>query len=454
MLITLYKSPVFWTGFVTLLRTGGFFLVLPLVLRKIPSEELGIWYVFLGIAQFSGIVELGFAPNISRFASYFMGGAPGPRSLGIDHATEEGNEPNLAALKGLAEMSMNLYPKIGATMGIIMTVGGGTWLHYKFGDAFWSWRVAPAFFLYAAGMTINMYGYFWMNLLFGVDRVRQGQQIFALGLVLNYLLCVAGLLLGAGLYALALGQVALALVPRFMARRIVTSDFLSVTPSLQKVSWRDLWPMTWRSGLCSFGLYMGLPAMTLICAQLMGLADTARFGLSLQLALMVQALSNTWLGVVCPRLGSMRTRREFSAMKHLIRERLTLTLGTYILVGIAAWFLAPKALHLFHSKTDFLPGFFLAALLLVVGIDMLVGLFSAILLTGNRVPQLGAALFNGVLALGYAIVLSHTWGILGIILAPACAQLSYNLWKTAWLCWKDLNTKDMEADCLHLTAIL
>jgi hypothetical protein len=45
MLAAMYQSPVFWTGFVTLLRTGGFFIVLPVLLRKIPTEELGMWYV-------------------------------------------------------------------------------------------------------------------------------------------------------------------------------------------------------------------------------------------------------------------------------------------------------------------------------------------------------------------------------------------------------------------------
>jgi len=434
----LFKSPVFWTGLVTLLRTGGFFLVLPIILRKIPSEELGIWYVFLGIAQLSGIVELGFAPNISRFASYFMGGAVSPKSIGIDHAPGVNDGPNLAGLKGLAEMSMSLYPKLGAAMGLIMTAGGGFWLFHKFGSTFWSWNVAPAFFLFAAGMTLNMYGYFWMNMLFGVDRVRQGQQIFALGLVLNYLFCVIGLILGAGLYALAIGQIALALVPRWMAERIVSRDFLEVAPSTQKVEWRDLWPMTWRSGLCSFGSYLSLSAMTLVCAQYAGLADTARFGLSLQLAMMLQSLSSTWMSVLWPRLGTMRTRREFSAMRGLVRNRLLLCLGTYILGAIAAWFLAPEALHLFRSKTDFLPALPLAILLLVVGIDMAVGLFSAILLTGNRVPQLGAVIFNGFLAVGFAIWLSHPLGILGIVVAPACAQLCFNLWNTALLCWKDL----------------
>jgi O-antigen/teichoic acid export membrane protein len=327
-------------------------------------------------------------------------------------------------------------------MGLIMTVGGGFWLFHKFGVIFWSWHVAPAFFLFTAGMTLNMYGYFWMNMLFGVDRVRQGQQIFAFGLVLNYLFCVVGLLLGAGLYALAIGQIALALVPRCLAQRIVQRDFLMPSLVSQKVEWLDLWPMTWRSGLCSFGSYLGLPAMTLVCAQITGLADTAKFGLSLQLALMLHSLSSTWMSVLWPRLGSMRTRHEFSAMKRLIRDRLALSLATYLIGGTVAWFLAPEVLHLFRSKTDFLPALPLAALLLVVGIDMVVGLFSAILLTGNRVPQLGAVLINGLLAVWFAVILSHPLGILGIVLAPACAQVCFNLWNNAWLCWKDLFVRD------------
>ena len=241
------------------------------------------------------------------------------------------------------------------------------------------------------------------------------------------------------MYALAIGQIALALVPRWMAQRVVSRDFLEASPSVQKIGWRDLWPMTWRSGLCSFGSYLGLSAMTLVCAQYAGLADTARYGLSLQLAMMLQSLSSTWMSVLWPRLGSMRTRREFSEMKELVWKRMLLCLGTYVFGGIIVWFLAPQALHLFRSKTDFLPGLLLATLLFVVGLDMVVGLFSAILLTGNRAPQLGAALANGILAVGFAAILSHALGILGIVIAPACAQLCFNLWNTALLCWRDLN---------------
>ena len=397
-----------------------------------------MWYVFLSIAQFSGIVELGFSPNIARFASFFLGGAASARSLGIDHAEGEKREPNLAGIAGLARMGCSLYPKLGAAMGLIMTVGGGFWLYFHFGAKFWNLQVAPAFFLYAAGMTANMYGLFWMNLLFGVDRVRQGQEVFATGLILNYILCAVGLLCGAGLYALAFGQIALALFPRWLAFRIVKRDFLDKAPEIQPVSWRDLWPMTWRSGLCTFAGWLSLPAMTLICAQVVGLTDTARYGLSMQLITMVYGVAGTWIGVKWPQIGVMRTRREYPLMRRLVFERFTLSLATYAVGAVVAWWLAPEALHLFKSKTNFLPSVLLALLFGVVFVDFIIGMGKSFLVTGNHMPHLESVLATGVLTVIFSFVFGHLWGILGIILAPAVCQLIFNFWYTLRLCWIDL----------------
>ena len=438
MLTAMFQSPVFWTGFVTLLRTGGFFIVLPVLLRKVPTEELGMWYVFLGIAQFSGIVELGFAPNISRFASFFLGGAASPRSIGIDHSTSGHTEPNLAGIAGLAQLGRTLYPRLGAAVGVLMTLGGGIWLYIQFGAKFWNLQVAPAYFLYAAGMTASMYGYFWMNLLFGVDRVRQGQQVFATGLILNYALCLGGLLAGAGLYALALGQIALALYPRWMASRIVQKDFLSKAPSIQEVSWRDLWPMTWRSGLCTFAAWLSMPVTTLICAQITGLADTARYGLSMQLVMMVYGLAGTWMSVCWPKLAVLRTQQEQSAIRRLVAGRMGLSVATYLLGAFASWWLAPLAIHLFKSKTDFLPPALLALLFGVVLIDFLMGNFKSFLVTGNHMPHLNSTLVAGVLTVVLCFILGHYFGILGIILSIAVSQLIFNFWYTLRLCWTDL----------------
>jgi len=319
-----------------------------------------------------------------------------------------------------------------------MVIGGGSWLYHHFGQKFWNFHIAPAFFLYAAGMTANMFSFFWMDFLFGVNRVRLGQQIYSAGLVLNYLLCVAGLLLGAGLYALALGQIVLAIFPRLIAKRIVQGDFLSKASETQAVSWRDLWPMTWRSGLCSFGAYLSLPVMTLICAQVIGLVDTARYGLSLQLALLLHGLSASWMVVIYPRLGAMRTRKEYPMMRKLIAQRFILSLITYAFGGIIAWYLAPQALHFFKSKTDFLQPLVLAILLGVVGIDFILGLCGAILFSGNHTPHILPVVITGIIIMSFAFLFGHFFGIIGIVIAPLCGHLLFNLWYLPWLCWKDL----------------
>ncbi|MCE9588239.1 MAG: hypothetical protein K8R57_07995 [Verrucomicrobia bacterium] len=43
-----------------------------------------------------------------------------------------------------------------------------------------------------------------------------------------------------------------------------------------------------------------MPVTTLICAQITGLADTARYGLSMQLVTMVYGLAGTWMSVCWP----------------------------------------------------------------------------------------------------------------------------------------------------------
>jgi O-antigen/teichoic acid export membrane protein len=43
------QSAVAWTFLTTMLRVGANVFVLPLILRKLPPEHLGLWYVFLTI---------------------------------------------------------------------------------------------------------------------------------------------------------------------------------------------------------------------------------------------------------------------------------------------------------------------------------------------------------------------------------------------------------------------
>jgi len=56
--LRLYDSAVAWTLIFTAVRSCGNLLVLPLMLNKLPPEDLGFWYVFLSLLGLSALVDM------------------------------------------------------------------------------------------------------------------------------------------------------------------------------------------------------------------------------------------------------------------------------------------------------------------------------------------------------------------------------------------------------------
>ena len=69
------KKDMIWGYLSQFLQYGAALLVLPLLLRKLSSAELGIWYVFMTISALVTMLDLGFTPTLARNVSYVLGGA-------------------------------------------------------------------------------------------------------------------------------------------------------------------------------------------------------------------------------------------------------------------------------------------------------------------------------------------------------------------------------------------
>lgn len=440
-----HRSAVFLTYGFTALRLVGFIIVMPVALRLLPPAQIGLWYVFTAIGGLCAIAELGFAPVIGRHASYYSAGAVRIPELGLPPGLNDG-KPNLAGLSGLVQMAGGLYLKLALLVATLMLFGGGGWLVWQHGDA----MVAPltwvAFLVYVAGNAIGMAGMYWPALLFGINEVHAYQRTFILGLVLNYAVVFLGLLSGLGLLALVLGQVVLLLFPRWLARRLFLQQIpLGQQESAEAISWQQLWPMTWRAGLATFGSFLCLQSTTLICAQVLDLERTASYSLSLQLALVGYSLGNAWLLVKFPEISALRAQGRWAAVRVLVGQRVALGVLTYGAASFVAWAAAPPLLRILGSRTPLLDPIDLALLMVMVGCDLVVGSHSAVLQTGNRVPQLKVLLWSGIITVATAFVLGILFGIRGIILAPVAAQLPLNYWWTPRCCWRELRSAQVAA---------
>src|SRR5437870_9541404 len=98
------QSAVAWSLLAAAFRALSGVLVLPLMVRKIPSEHLGLWYVFLSLQGIAALFDLGFSPAVTRAAGYIWAGAADLQKFGIarrDPADPSDIRPNYELLNGL-----------------------------------------------------------------------------------------------------------------------------------------------------------------------------------------------------------------------------------------------------------------------------------------------------------------------------------------------------------------
>ena len=79
------------------------------------------------------------------------------------------------------------------------------------------------------------------------------------------------------------------------------------------------------------------------------------------------------------------------------------------------------------------------ALLGLLGLDLIVGLHSALLQTGNEVPQVPAYCLSAALTLLLVWPLGARFQVWGVIGAPLLAQLFVNYWWVPYQFWGRLH---------------
>lgn len=436
-----YTSATAWATFAMLLRVTGFMLVMVYALRKLDPEKIGYWYVISAIAGFAATCEFGFSQTISRFASYFHGGASVVPALGLEPQAC-GREPNYPALAGLLAQARRLYSFFGFGVTVLVLISGAIrfWFASIDGIPRPVFYHASAFIILAVGSGMNMATFFWPPVLFGIGKVRLTNQLQILGYLVYYAISFAGLACRLGVLALVLGHLALYAVAQSLSARRVAAlipandSSAVVTP----ISWRNLWPMSWRTGLVNLTSFVSIQATPLLCSWIAPLGQTANYGLSLQLALLLHGFAANWITVYYPHFSTMLARGETAGVAILFRRRLLLVMGTYILIAAGAFLIGPFALRLLGTRTNFLPSPQLAALLGILGWHLVVGVHADLLRSQNRAPHLPAFIVTAILTAALGGGLGRLWGVSGLLAGEFLALGIFSGWWTPWRCWQDL----------------
>ena len=428
----LRHSTVVWSWVYNGARLASGLILLPLVLHKLPTAELGMYYVLLSLVALVPLVDFGFGPTIGRFVSYAMGGAEAIQPQGI---AKPGNSaaPNYDLLWQLLFTTRRLYSVLLLVLFVVLGVWGTYVVELRIQET-----ASPALTRLAWGVTFvsalfDIYSGWWGVYLSNMNQVMAATRIGLLAMVVRLAIASTLLLCGGGLLSLPVGSFCGTLLGRILTRRRCL-HLLAGHPRPEAVKLRDnlkiLWPNSWRAGLYFISGYLIVNANTAICLRVLGLAANAQYGLSIQLIGIAANMAAVWTTVKWPIVGQYLARHDVAAVRRVLRPRLWLQILTTVFLTAGLIVCGPVLLQRFGHHKTMLPPCWLALLSLNSLFETQFSLWTTLIFAQNRMPFLWPAVAANVLSLSLSLTLIHftSLGLGALVLAPLLAGSLFNYW--------------------------
>ena len=64
------KNDILWGYLSQFLYIGSGAILIPVAIANLSAEQMGLWYVFFGLAGLAQLLEFGLQPTVSRLSSF------------------------------------------------------------------------------------------------------------------------------------------------------------------------------------------------------------------------------------------------------------------------------------------------------------------------------------------------------------------------------------------------
>lgn len=432
--ILIDKKDVYWSYIGSFFRLASNVILLPFMLHFLSDEDLGLWYVYAGIAQFVVLLDFGFAPALSRNISYIWCGAKELKKENLTRDQLSGTD--FVSLKILLTTCRYIYLALAIIAFFLLAIIGTYFvlsLDCSHSDVLTSW------FIYMLGVVLNLYYSYFTSFLRGVGALAENNIAGVYSKTVQIVISCILLYCGLGILGASLGYFVSGIVLRFYSIKAFyrydhIGESLKRTGIKVKIKQcRDMFFVVWynssKEGLIMLSNYLSSQANTLICSSVLGLATTGSYGISVQLSTIICGISNIPYTTYQPKMME-------KILKDKKKESLKLFSGTLILFFIVYCILSVFSLLLIPVITWLKPSFsvnfsMMLGLLLFMFVDKIYHDFASYISNSNKLPYTYPFVVSSIISLLFSYILaSYTdMGIWALIIAPLLVAIVYNVWK-------------------------
>ena len=165
MEINVAKGDVIWSYISQFFNIGSGFIVLPLILHMLSTEEIALNYLMLTIGSMVALIDFGFAPQFGRNISYVFSGAQDLKKQGLSEEVED--KINYHLLKNLIDVAKRVYFYMSIIVLVIMLSFGTLYIYFVTNGFETVQNSLLVWVVYSISTYFNIYFYYYSSLLAG-----------------------------------------------------------------------------------------------------------------------------------------------------------------------------------------------------------------------------------------------------------------------------------------------
>lgn len=421
-------------------------VLMPVLFRHLPKEELGVWLLLGQSWATMGILDLGFGATLTRRIALAKG------KSGSDPGAPLTDE-TLRDIADLVAAGRRVYRFMAVGVFIVSWSLGFVYLrnielHNLSLPTVWiAWTIL------CACQAITVWATVWTCLLQGVGYIGWDALISSFISAAMLIAQILAVLAGGGLVALATIAAVAVLLQRAMTRwfaRRRRPELFSLQGHWNPALLRSIAPVAFRAWLTALGIVLAMQTDQFFIASFKGAGEIPAYRAAYVVLINLNTLGVTFAGASGVFISHLWQARQFAQIHRIVQRNLRLGLGLVACGGITLVALGADFFDVWLGRGNFI-GY---PILLTFFAMQFLEVQAYIISNSSRATEDEAFAFwsiaGGCLKIVLSFLLAARWGLLGIALASFLSLLLTNHW---FMAWRGLHRLDFGLN-RHLTRVL
>lgn len=403
-------------------------LLLPVLFRHLPKEELGVWLLLGQSWAAMGILDLGFGVTLTRRIALAKGKSG-------SHPDAPFTPETLGEIADLVACGRRIYHLMAGGVFLVSWIIGLFYLRQLELQGLSHQVVWLAWTILCASQALNVWATVWTCLLQGVGYVGWDAIIGTVVNTVTLLAQIIAVLCGGGLVALATIAAVGALLQRGLTRWLARRnrpELFALSGAWNQALFRRLLPTAFLAWITAVGYVLVANSDPFFIAHHAGTTDIPAYRAALLLVVNMHFMAGAFAGASLVFISHLWQANDVAQIRAILRRNALIGLLAMSCGGAVLLVLGATLFDLWLGPGNFVGHTILAIFLANYFLEHQANVFSSCGRATDDEAYAIPSLLSGLLKLGLAAAFMHAWGLAGLAASTLLAQTVTIFWYSVY----------------------